>query len=297
VTAPHKPGADALGAPSERAQKKKGPPETQQLTPEQIEEAIADLEKRLDRLRALYDMYFTGIERIEPSIQRKDVDRRVYQLRKEQIRNTGLRFRFNMLVQRYNTMLTYWMRVARAIEEGRWRRDVLKKREAIAAARKKRSQGNADADAEADVYEVSDQDLELVEEDAPASGPEPVVERASQPPAALLPVERPAGASAGTAGKGLVFRRPKSEVAMQAVKPESGSAAALSEARLRQIYDRYLEVRRECKESVDNVPFEKMAKALKGMVPELLKKVAPGKNVDFEVTVKGGKAFLKPFAK
>jgi hypothetical protein len=282
VTTPPKPGGDALAAPSERAQKKKGPPEAQALTPEQIEEAIGDLEKRLDRLRALYDMYFTGIERIEPSIQRKDVDRRVYQLRKEQIRNTGLRFRFNMLVQRYNTMLTYWMRVSRAIEEGRWRRDVLKKREAIEEARRKRR-------GEADVYEVSDDDLELVEEDAEAAAAEI---RPSRPPAALLPVERPAGAAAAPAGKGLVFRRPKSEVAMQAVRTDQ----SLSEARLRQIYDRYLEVRRECKESVHNVPYEKMAKALRGMVPELQKK-APGKNVDFEVTIKNGKAFLKPVAK
>ena len=58
----------------------------------EIEIQIDELEQRVDRLRALYEQYFMGIEKLEPTIQRKDVDRRVWVLRREQIRNTGLRF-------------------------------------------------------------------------------------------------------------------------------------------------------------------------------------------------------------
>lgn len=276
-TKPQKPGAEHLAA-------KKRAVDAIVLTAEEIEELISDVETRLERLRALYDMYFTGIERVEPFIQKKDVERRIYQLRKEQIRNTGLRFRFNMIVQRYNTLLTYWMRVTRAIEEGRYRRDVMKKRKDIAARRAGR------AEKKDDIYEVADDDVELLEDESP-----PAPAAAPAAPASRLPVDRPNAAPAATGG--LVFRRPvRSEMAMQAVRPPPAAEESLPESRMRQIYDRYLEVRKQCRESVDNVPYDKMAKALRGMEPELRKK-AGGRKVDFEVTVKDGKAFLKPVAR
>jgi hypothetical protein len=92
----------------------------------EVEELIADVESRLDRLRALYDQYFMGFERLEPLVPRKEVDRRMYLLRKEHIRNTRLRFRFNMLVQRYNMFQAQWARVCRQIEEGTYRRQILR---------------------------------------------------------------------------------------------------------------------------------------------------------------------------
>ena len=91
-----------------------------------MEQMVEDLETRLDRLRALYDQYFMGFERLEPLVPRKEVDRRIYILRKEQIRNTGLRFRFNMLIQRYNTFQTHWARVCRQIEDGTYKHHVLR---------------------------------------------------------------------------------------------------------------------------------------------------------------------------
>ena len=64
----------------------------------EIEMLVGELETRMDRLRALYDQYFMGIERLEPLVPRKDVERRMAVLRKEQIRNTGLRFKFQTLI-------------------------------------------------------------------------------------------------------------------------------------------------------------------------------------------------------
>src|SRR5271168_2213006 len=87
---------------------------------------VGELETRLDRLRSLYDMYFMGIERIEPLVPRKDVERRLALLRKEQIRNTGVRFRFQMIIQRYNTYVTYWQRITRQIETGTFKRHVMR---------------------------------------------------------------------------------------------------------------------------------------------------------------------------
>lgn len=89
----------------------------------EIEQLVGELETRLDRLRALYEQYFMGIERLEPLIPKKDVERRVQALRRVQIRNTALRFRFQMIVQRYNTFQSYWIRTCREIENGTYRRD------------------------------------------------------------------------------------------------------------------------------------------------------------------------------
>jgi hypothetical protein len=86
------------------------------------EKLIGELELAVDRLRSLYEQYFVGIEKLEPQVPRKDVDRRIHVLRKVQLRNTALRFRFQMVLQRYNTYQTHWQRICREIENGTYRR-------------------------------------------------------------------------------------------------------------------------------------------------------------------------------
>jgi hypothetical protein len=93
-----------------------------ELTP--LELQIGELDVAIDRLRSLYDQYFMGIERIEPAVPRKDVERKIHVLRKEQIRNTALRFRFQMILQRYNTFQSHWQRICREIENGTYKRHV-----------------------------------------------------------------------------------------------------------------------------------------------------------------------------
>lgn len=88
---------------------------------QEFDTALSDLETRVDRLRALYENWFRGYEKLEPSVARKDVERRVYGLRKELPRNTALRFRYHQVYQRYTTLATYWQRTARQIEEGTYR--------------------------------------------------------------------------------------------------------------------------------------------------------------------------------
>ncbi len=112
----------------------------------QIEQELDDLEGRLERLRALYEQYFLGLEKLEPTVLRKDIDRKMWVMRREQIRNTGLRFKFQMLIQRYNTYQQYWTRIVREIENGTYRRDILKvaqrfgEKEALTILGKKRAE-------------------------------------------------------------------------------------------------------------------------------------------------------------
>jgi hypothetical protein len=101
-----------------------------QLDPKakEFEAQIDSVENRLDRLRSLYEQYFQGIERIEPSMERNAVKRVFQNLRKIRIRNTALRFRFNQLVARMSSYENYWNRIVRQMEEGTYHRDVYKAR-------------------------------------------------------------------------------------------------------------------------------------------------------------------------
>lgn len=111
--------------------------------PLDIDFEIEELETRLDRLRSLYEQYFLGIERIEPTVARKDVDRRFWMLRREKIRNTARRYKLQVLIQRYNTFQQYWHRICREIEQGTYTRHLIKAekllaKEALTIATKRR---------------------------------------------------------------------------------------------------------------------------------------------------------------
>jgi len=96
------------------------------VAPEEIDVSLDELENRLDRLRSLYEQYFLGIEKIEPGVARKDVDRRFWLLRRVHIRNTARRFRLQVLIQRYNTFQQHWARICREIENGTYTRHLLR---------------------------------------------------------------------------------------------------------------------------------------------------------------------------
>jgi len=96
------------------------------VEPLELDTAIEELETRLERLRSLYEQYFMGIEKIPPAVVHKDVERRIYVLRREQIRNTAKRFKLQTTIQRYNTFHQYWQRILREIENGTYKRHVLR---------------------------------------------------------------------------------------------------------------------------------------------------------------------------
>lgn len=90
----------------------------------ELDTNINEIEDRLERVRSLYEQYFCGIEKVEPQVPRKDLERRIAIMRKEQIRNTAMRFKFQTLIQRYNTMQQHWGRILREIENGTYKRDL-----------------------------------------------------------------------------------------------------------------------------------------------------------------------------
>jgi hypothetical protein len=160
---------------------------------QEFELVLNDLETRVDRLRALYENWFRGYEKLEPQVARKDVERRVYGLRKELPRNTALRFRYHQLYQRYTTLANYWQRTGRQIEEGthRFQLQRLKRRkgeERDPETRERRSDAPGPKSYELDLNEnfsvndlLSDFELDEVARAVDTPGPH------SEPPPPLKP--------------------------------------------------------------------------------------------------------------
>ena len=97
-----------------------------------IDEVVGDLEKRLERLKILYEQYFMGLEKLQPQTLRKEITRRMLDLSQLNMRNTAQRYRFNALHQKFGVYSTYWSRTLREIENGTYYRSLARAgREAI----------------------------------------------------------------------------------------------------------------------------------------------------------------------
>lgn len=79
---------------------------------------IEQLDSKIARLKVDYEQYFAKIQKREPAKLRDEVDRAVLSLSNRQLTNTGLKFKLNAIVAKYNTYKQYWTRVLRAIDEG-----------------------------------------------------------------------------------------------------------------------------------------------------------------------------------
>ena len=289
------------------------------MTPKEFEITLADAEVQLSRLKHLYEQWFQGIERIEPQIARKQLERTMQLLRKELPRNTALRFRFQTLIQRYTTLQTYWRRIGRQIEEGTYRRDLLRARRRRDAARAEREaqrnrrsssplelDPNQDLNLDQLIEQASDRMDELLK--APTPGPNTKSLALDESNAA--PAPRPAEPTpeaqtpAATFGKPKSRRpqpsRPRSNPAVTPVRKPAPSITARAkgpgDARMRQIYESYVEAKRQNNERTDRIDYETVAKSLKKMVPKLDRK-HKGKRIDFKVIVQDGKVGIKPVVK
>ncbi len=89
-----------------------------------IGEQLEALEKLMERCKVLYEQYFMGIQKIAPAQVHRDAERKIRELTQKQIRNTAMRFRFTTLSQKFGSYNSYWRRTIRAIEQGRYIRDI-----------------------------------------------------------------------------------------------------------------------------------------------------------------------------
>lgn len=76
-------------------------------------------------------------------------------------------------------------------------------------------------------------------------------------------------------------------------RPRAPTSDPLDEARLRTIYDSYVDARRRNNERVDTVKYETVKQSVEQMMPKLREKHGD-RAIDFEVVVQNGKVGLKP---
>jgi hypothetical protein len=90
----------------------------------EVEELLDNLDKLLDRLKVMYEQYFLGISKLAPTHLHTDAERKMREIAQIQIRNTGLRYRYATLSQKFGAYNTYWKRTLRQIEQGRYVRNL-----------------------------------------------------------------------------------------------------------------------------------------------------------------------------
>ena len=74
---------------------------------------------------------------------------------------------------------------------------------------------------------------------------------------------------------------------------EGAGEPSLTEPRLQQLFERYVEARRSTNEPVAGLTYERMADKLRSEAAKL-QATYKAKRVDYEVVVKDGKTILKP---
>lgn len=272
-------------------------PESAQVTQE-----IERLDEELNRLKARFEQYFLGIERINPSRDYEDYKKRLTRLVGQFHRNTAVKFRLGTLQSKFVTYERLWLKTLKDIEEGRYVRDLKKlrwKNERRQQATGAKQGGKQDEKEERPkskpFYTLDDLEADLPEDlfanleagptppaaaRPPAAKPPPPPPSAlrSTPPAAAKPPPRPAAA------------RPPPP------PPAAARAGAISDEKITQIYNAYVTAKRRCKESTDGLTPEALARSLRQQVPKLMQQ-HNAKSVDFKVVIKDGKAILKAVPK
>ena len=82
------------------------------------DDELDKLEEDIRKLKNKYDQFFTGIVKMAPLQDRRNIEVYIYELGKQKMRDNTRRFRFNTLLTRYNQYREMWSRKMREREEG-----------------------------------------------------------------------------------------------------------------------------------------------------------------------------------
>ncbi|HZO16360.1 MAG TPA: MXAN_5187 C-terminal domain-containing protein [Polyangiaceae bacterium] len=225
-----------------------------------IHQEVEELELKVERLKALYQQFFMGIEKIPPDVLKKEVDRSIWRLRREQLRGTRLLFKFQQIVQRYNTYQNYWARILRQMEKGTYQRDVMRAARRFGANEVLTIAGRR---AQRILRRMDDEASSVPPQSGPASDDDGWDE-APTPPTG----ER--------------------RVPLDISDPER---------RTRQIYDEYLRARRASGEKVAGITYDKLSKSLAAQTQLLRQRHGAHTRIDYEVITKDGKTMIRPVIK
>lgn len=239
-------------------------------------ELLDELEKRLDELRRKFDLYFQGSkeQRIPPVSAQAQLGGEMRRIREDDLRtwNTQDKFRFNQIFARFVSLDRVWARTMKQVEEGTHKRDKLKlelaKRKAAAPAPLAETLANAKRPSP-DSLDALDVDVGSFDDDAVAS----------------LPPQRPVSPTAPA--------RAPAPTTMP--RPQAAAGDGMSEQRLRQLYDVYMQAKKRTGES-SSLTMEGLRRQIDKQIPAIKEKHKCAA-VDFKVVLKDGKAMLKAVPK
>jgi hypothetical protein len=265
-----------------------------------LDDALSELERKLERVRTFYEQYFMGMEKMEPQVARKEVNRTILLYAQQHIRNTGQRFRFHSIQQKWNIYTTYWNRTMREIEAGTYKRDVarvtrklgrkgmqLTEEAAVELGLRQRRGALAGGGAESGTPPLplaepaAPPDTAATEPTPTAAAPQPV---ASAPPPPLAPA-RPRSATPPSA------RAPQPAPARAPVPtpPPPG----VSDEQMRALYRRFVQAKRMIGDAAaDSVRYESLIATVAKQTPTIMQKYGCDQ-VDFTVVIRDDKVVLK----
>jgi hypothetical protein len=293
---PQRPGVPRIGGGQ--------PPELEtgkeRLANERLQDACKELEEELEEVKVKYDMYFLGVERMEPARRREDLKRAVARLQTAFTRNAGLRFRIQALHARFLSYERLWVRSAREKEEGTYRRDILRARRK-AAARAPGADGRKGALARGrrGALEAEDVDLDGLTDEmgeaaaGAATAHEALAGTGAGPPDGVRASKAPPAASSSLAS---VTPPARPAAAAPPAAPPPAPLPGLAEAQMRALYEAYVAAKKRCNEDTSKVTYEAVARSVNKQIPEIAR-LYKAREVEFKVVIKDGKAILKAVPK
>ncbi len=223
---------------------------------------LMQLEDEIDKLKHKFDLYFAGIENIDPRDKKVRVQRLIARLNDISPRNPNIKFRFQSAAARYVALNQYWTRICRQIDEGTYKRDLFK-------ANIKRREGTEAKTffAKEAVQLPASEEGENAETPAKKETPAAAASEASRQTPATSQATRPASSPKPGASKGMDL-----------------------------LLDKYVEQRNKNGGGTANVDREELKKKLRKQA-ELLKKKHGAKSVGFKVVTRDGKTSFQPVLK
>ncbi len=248
---------------------------------------LDDLEKQAEDIRRNFDQFFLGLQKRAPTTSQAQLAGIFRKIKEEELRewNTQDKFRFNQIHARFVSMERVWARTLKQIEDGTYKRDKFKvkqakQRDAEAAAAAQQAGGQHADNALVSTKPVSVDPLDAVDVDMGFDDDDLPAHASAKPapkPIAPKPAPRPQPAAAHTNGA------------------TNGSAGGMSEAKLQQLHRVYIEAKKRTGES-SSLTLDALRAQVQKQVPVIQAK-HNCQQVDFKVVLKDGKAMLKAIPK
>ncbi len=267
---------------------KKAPVFNFDVSREGIEARLEEMERKLERMRGLYESFFMGIERSPPEVIRRDVNRQILEMQQVPISSASLRFRYQALTQRWVLLITYWNRTMREIEAGTFSRDLAK------AKRHMAQKGTSVVTLEEALAMgiPAGRARAFVAHQKAAQEKRTVASQAKAAATGAAPVQA-AGTPAHAGGAGPKAAPPAPQATTEpAGGPPPVPPPGLSEAEMQEAYRRYLEAHQKVGTTDQAPSMSKLRQSLAKQIPQILS-ANKCSRVRLEIAAEDGKVRLR----